>query len=190
MSMSRKNTIYLWSIILIVSCAGMSYATNVTAHKPMFVELWYELEPPYVDEMVENRLNVIITHGVTDTESHYVETVEIFINDVLIETHYYENQSSTTSLEANWHNQFELIYDGIIAVEDDHIRVVATCNIEGFYENEIHIGHPHIHHEHSFLNAIMPSIIITIGILFPLVWMHIKNKRMIRQSIILQRAFQ
>jgi len=69
--MLNKKTKCIWlsAFVLIVTFSAFSMMTPVTAHSPKFVDVKF-----YLPEQV---LSVYITHGVSDTSYHYIETVQI-----------------------------------------------------------------------------------------------------------------
>jgi hypothetical protein len=98
---------------------------SVYAHSPQDMVLAYD--------SVNQKLNVTITHNVVAPNDHYIETVEIYKNDVLI---HIENYTSQPSLST-----FTYSYD-IQAQPGDTIRVTAICSISGSITETITIGEP------------------------------------------------
>jgi hypothetical protein len=98
---------------------------KVLAHNPAGMTLEYDFSA--------QKLNVTITHNVADTNTHYIEKVEIWKNDVLEITRDYTSQPSTSS--------FTYSYD-ISAVDGDVLKVKGTCSISGSITREITVVEP------------------------------------------------
>jgi desulfoferrodoxin (superoxide reductase-like protein) len=95
---------------------------NVSAHPPSKLDLYYD------DEI--NELYVNITHSVT-TDDHYIDTIEIYINDLKYNTLSYDSQPSRTSFSYNYN---------ILAEDGDDIKVIAKCNQFGTLTRELTVG--------------------------------------------------
>ena len=118
----RKNKIYYINNILISFIILILISNTVFAHPPS------KLNSSYDDEI--NELIVNITHSVT-TDDHYIDTIELYINDVKYNTINYDSQPSRTSFSYNYN---------IIAEEGDNIKVIAECNQFGTLTRDILIG--------------------------------------------------
>jgi hypothetical protein len=112
-------------VLLIVSIILSTVIGSVYAHAPQDMVLSYD--------NVNQKLNVTITHNVVAPNDHYIETVEIYKNDVLI---HIENYTSQPTLST-----FTYGYD-IQAQPGDIIRVTAICSISGSITETITIGEP------------------------------------------------
>jgi len=157
--MSKKKIIFILSIFLIIGIT--STAQNVKAHRPILVDAWYYLEDEY--------LSVTFTHGVSDTEYHYVEKVEIKVNDVLVLTEYYTSQPAT--------NMFNYEYD-IEANDGDRIEVTATCSLGGSKTNpEQYAGVYWLEEKLPISSLIIPTMICAFIVLLPIILLVIIKKK-------------
>ena len=118
----RKNKIYYINNILISFIILILISNTVFAHPPS------KLNSSYDDEI--NELIVNITHSVT-TDDHYIDTIELYINDVKYNTLNYDNQRSRTSFSYNYN---------IIVEDGDTIKVIAKCNQFGTLTKELSVG--------------------------------------------------
>jgi desulfoferrodoxin (superoxide reductase-like protein) len=111
----------VFAVLMLV--ALKHFPTSVSAHSPSGIELNYDSET--------NTLSVDVTHSVSDTNTHYIEEIEIFLNDVLEEEKTYTSQESTSSMSDTFI---------IEATDGDVIKVKAYCNQFGSYEQSLVIG--------------------------------------------------
>jgi hypothetical protein len=98
---------------------------SVYAHSPQSMVLSYDI--------VNQKLNATITHNVVAPNDHYIETIEIYKNDVLI---HIENYTSQPTLST-----FTYVYD-IQAQAGDTLRVTAICSITGSITETITVSEP------------------------------------------------
>jgi hypothetical protein len=117
-----KNRLYKLNIILFCLFILFLIAQTVSAHPPSKVNLDY-------DDII-NELTVNITHSVT-TDDHYIDAIEIYINDVKYNALSYDSQPSRTSFSYNYN---------IIAEEGDDIKVIVICNQFGTLTKELTVG--------------------------------------------------
>jgi uncharacterized membrane protein YozB (DUF420 family)/desulfoferrodoxin (superoxide reductase-like protein) len=75
-------------------------------------------------------LTVSVNHDVKDPTTHYVNKIEIYIGASMVIERTYTEQSRD-----NYNERFTLRAD-----EDDEVRVVATCHIDGDIERKMTIG--------------------------------------------------
>ncbi|MCK5415757.1 MAG: hypothetical protein KAJ35_10285 [Thermoplasmata archaeon] len=75
-------------------------------------------------------LTVSINHDVKDPTTHYVTQIEVYIGATQVIERTFKEQPRD-----NYNERFNLR-----AVEDDEVRVVAYCNIEGSIEREMTVG--------------------------------------------------
>ena len=87
---------------------------GVSSHPPSISNLSYDAE--------NEQITVNISHGVSDTNSHYVESIEIKVDDVSKISESYTSQPSASS--------FSEIFD-LVVPEGALIEVTADCNQYG-----------------------------------------------------------
>jgi len=105
----------LISIIAIVSLLYVTSATlNVKAHSPADLTLDYDSNTEV--------LTVTIIHGVSDRNSHYIESVYITVNGSMVLNKLYTSQPTSST--------FSYTYN-ITANEGARIQVTATCIVGG-----------------------------------------------------------
>jgi desulfoferrodoxin (superoxide reductase-like protein) len=90
--------------------------------------------PPNELTIIYNdRLDILtasINHDVKDGKAHYVDMIKVYMNDALVIEREYELQERDS-----YNERFS-----IVASEGDVIRVVLTCNIEGFHDEQMEVG--------------------------------------------------
>lgn len=91
-----------------------STALKVRAHNPASILLDYNSNT--------EELTVTIIHGVSDPNSHYINSVYITVNGSMVLNELYTSQPTSST--------FSYIYI-IIANEGARIQVTATCNVGG-----------------------------------------------------------
>jgi hypothetical protein len=122
MNMVRKSKIL---VIFASVFMLMVISQAAIAHDPSDMDLEYNF---FTDE-----LSVTITHSVAAPNEHYIESVEIFKNDVSYLLMNYTSQPSLTT--------FTYTYD-VEAQDGDRIRVLAICSISGSITREITLDEP------------------------------------------------
>jgi hypothetical protein len=95
------------------------------AHDPQDMELEYNYE--------SQSLTVIITHNTPTPDSHFIESVEIYVNDTIYITMNYTSQPTTS--------KFSYFYD-VTADDGNVIKVIATCSISGNVSRELTVQMP------------------------------------------------
>lgn len=118
-----KYVNYLVICMLLISTIGLT--TNVFAHPPLDMELDYNLDT--------SELSVTITHETPGPSIHYVNKVDIEINDVIIISEDYTSQPTN--------NLFTYTYT-VNAEIGDIITVIAYCNIQGSISRSITVRDP------------------------------------------------
>jgi hypothetical protein len=103
------------------------FIVNTQAHSPSNIILDYNFSTQTLD--------VTITHSVSDVNSHYINEIKIWINDVEDQTETYTSQSSTSDHQDSF---------TVTAAHDDVIKVRATCSISGSFTDEITVSDPAI----------------------------------------------
>lgn len=105
-------------ILFIFSVVVNSYC--VSGHPASNVDLKYDFD--------DQKLNVTISHNTDDTNTHYIEKVEIYKNGVTIIEEDYTNQPSS--------NAFTLSFD--VSTDDgDVLKVETECSISGKTQDSI-----------------------------------------------------
>lgn len=103
--------------------AGIIYlAPSVDAHSPQSMSLDYDSEM--------SNLTVNITHVVANPTIHYIEKVEVFLNDLLFLTKDYDSQPT---------NDVVGYYYFIEGEPGDVINVISYCNVGGQAEDSYEI---------------------------------------------------
>jgi len=97
------------SAIVMLVIAVWFLAVPVAAHAPTAMR--FSFEP-------SGNLSVTITHPVDDPATHYVNNVQIRLNDKVISDYSYTNQPTKDTFTYTYH---------ITVQAGDEVRVVATC---------------------------------------------------------------
>ncbi len=114
LKIDKKNTLKIL-FAMIFTIGFLSAIPKITiAHSPNSMSLNYATQ--------SNALTVIINHSVNDNTTHYINLVEIWVNDQLNISQGYTSQPTT--------NEFTYMYS-ITTANGDEIKVTATCNIGG-----------------------------------------------------------
>ncbi len=95
------------------------------AHTPSSISMDYN----YSSNVLEFRVN----HAVSDVNTHYIELIEIFVNDVFNQSRPYTSQTTTSYHEDTF---------TVPADIGDVIKLVAYCNVAGSLTDEIVIEDP------------------------------------------------
>ena len=101
---------------------GFGFVSYVQGHSPSGMSLVYHTSTEILD--------VTITHSVSNLQTHFVESVDIFINDVLNHSEDYTSQPSNT---------FTYNYN-INATIGDTIKATAICNLGGSITSSITVS--------------------------------------------------
>ncbi|MFX0135737.1 MAG: hypothetical protein ACFFDN_18990 [Candidatus Hodarchaeota archaeon] len=171
--MSKKNIIFGLLIFLMI---GITLnILSVKADAPITMTMTYDYDRELGGQQ-NQILSVWITHGVSDPNSHYIETVAIEVNGSLVLTVPYTSQPT--------HNMFEYHYN-VIANMDGVINVTATCIRGGSLSESLDVGHPHIIELGSFSTALVPSIAFTILVIALVYFLpYLGKKRLYKKEII------
>ena len=97
----------------------------VVAHSPQSMTLDYNWDT--------QTLSVTISHSVSDPNSHYIENITVYKNDVKVASEAYTSQGSTSGASDTFN---------IAAVDGDVLRVWANCSVSGFIQDSITINEP------------------------------------------------
>jgi len=100
-----------------------NFTTPATSHSPSDLHLSYNTDT--------TTLTATFKHSVFDASTHYVDSVEIKLNEVIVETLYYTSQPTT--------NEFAYEYN-ISASEGDEFLVTGFCNQGGNIIQYLTIG--------------------------------------------------
>jgi len=113
-------------IVLFLTLAFSTvFAMQALAHPPQDMVLSYDLDT--------SSLDVTITHNSPASSAHYINQIDVFVNDELVLTQEYTSQPSTTT--------WTYTYD-IEAEVGDVIEVTAYCNIQGQISRSITVEDP------------------------------------------------
>lgn len=118
-----KSVKYIIICTLLISTIG--FTTTVLAHPPLDMELDYNLDI--------SELDVTITHETPAPSVHYINKVEIEVNDLIIISQDYNSQPTN--------DLFTYKYN-IDANVGDIITVTAFCNIQGLITRSITVSDP------------------------------------------------
>lgn len=106
------------SLICVIALVSLVFITSTTlivrAHNPADLDLDYNSNTEV--------LTVTILHGVSDPNSHYIESVHITVNGSTVLNELYTSQPTSST--------FSYMYN-ITASEGARIQVTATCNVGG-----------------------------------------------------------
>jgi hypothetical protein len=97
----------------------------VAAHTPASVSLDYNFQTQV--------LTVDVSHGVTDTGSHFIIQIVVEKNSMEFTTRSYTSQSSTTGMTDTFN---------VPAADGDVLRVTASCNFVGDAVNSLTVSDP------------------------------------------------
>ena len=116
-----NNKLKIFFTILFIFITLLSIQ-NVSAHPPSKLNLYYNED--------DSQLIVNITHVVSNSD-HFIESVEVKINDEEFDTYTYNSQSDNSMIS--------LLYD-ISANNGDVIEVKAICNQFGTLTKDLTVG--------------------------------------------------
>lgn len=102
-------------VIMFALLVSSIYTMPVEASEPEDIALVYDFD--------SQTLTVNVSHYVSNTKNHYIETIEIWKNDNSILNSSYTNQTF------NWG-----MYDSFTVATDvgDNLTVTATCSLQGY----------------------------------------------------------
>ncbi|MEA2069762.1 MAG: hypothetical protein U9O98_00575 [Asgard group archaeon] len=145
--------------------ALISIPAFISGHSPSTMSLSYDLQT--------NLLEVNISHSVSNTDNHYIESVEIWLNDVLNRSENYDSQPTT--------NSFSYEYT-ILANIGDEIEVIATCNQFGSMTRTLTVTNTTDTSSTPTNNAISISITSALSVILLFSGLMIVNRRKRNQS--------
>ncbi|ADQ14631.1 hypothetical protein [Halanaerobium hydrogeniformans] len=108
-------------VFLITAVIIFLFSLTAFSHPPADIEMAFELE--------NNILEASVTHRSQNNQDHFVEKVEIFLNDELMIKQDFLIQSNN--------DQQNLLYLMPGVVEGDTIKIIAYCNQFGSLEEEM-----------------------------------------------------
>ncbi len=117
-----KKKILKTSLILFIL---LILATSIKANSPSSIDLSYDYDTKILD--------VKVFHNVADANTHFIETLDIYVNDVLNISQGFTNQNTTSYLEVSF---------SISVYYGDTIKVTAICNIAGSATSQITVQAP------------------------------------------------
>lgn len=167
--MNKKKFLGVLSILLLIGIT--STALSASATNPEHLDLDYDFGT--------NDLSIYFIHGVTYTDKHYVNNIEVYLTHLNVTT--LEASESFTSQET--YNIVHLMYN-FVAVEGensstgDDILVIITCNLGGIFQKYLHLYPTPAGHEFEF-SSVVPAFIAGafIASIFALLPMLIKENR-------------
>ena len=135
----KKHIIFFCLLIF-----AFSSVTLTTAHTPEGMVLGFDFET--------DSLTVRVNHVVSDVDTHKIELIQVYVNNVINETMGYATQTTTA-----YHEDIFII----TAVHGDVIMVNATCNISGNIIDQITLDDPAIP-EYGFLVSLMFFVVASL----------------------------
>ncbi len=112
-------------VLTILGIMILVQGTPVSAHTPGAMTLSYDF--------ANQELTIVVSHSVTDVNSHYIIQVNIDKNSVDYLTRDYTSQNTTSQMSA--------IY-GVSAVHGDVLSVQAICSVSGSISRQITVVDP------------------------------------------------
>jgi len=125
--MHKGNAIRIASRVVVVAAALLIVLSSlpVVAHTPTSMTLEYNWDTQV--------LSVTISHSVSDPNTHHIENITVYKNDVKVDSKTYTSQESTTSASDDFN---------IAAVDGDILRVWAECSQGGTIQRTITVTEP------------------------------------------------
>ena len=118
-----KKSRPLFMIFTVIFVIAILCAVNIKAHSPSGMKISYDMD--------EKSIDAEITHSVSNPNTHYVNKIEVRINDELYGTFEFSNQSGSS---------FTHKLDSIEASVGDEIEVKAICNQGGQMTRTLTVG--------------------------------------------------
>ncbi len=128
-------------IVLLILSLTIYFAGSSRAHSPTSIEIDYDFETSI--------LTVTVYHSVTEPDIHYINQIDVWVNDILNTTEYYSRQFETTY-------QYDTF--NITANHSDTIKIKAHCNVSGSLIDEFILQDPVI----PEFGIIIPLILFTL----------------------------
>lgn len=111
--------------VFVVFVAATMAPVSVAAHAPSNMTLIYDWNL--------QELTVTISHSVADPNTHYVENITVFKNDIKIASSLYTSQESSSTASDIF---------AVAATDGDVLRVWAECVLGGTRENTLTVSEP------------------------------------------------
>jgi desulfoferrodoxin (superoxide reductase-like protein) len=118
---TKQLMIALFAAFMLVTLTY--FPRSVNAHSPSGITLDYDTET--------NTLSVDVNHDVSNPNTHFIEKIEVYLNDVLEEERTYTSQETASSKSDTFN---------IEAIAGDVFKVIAYCNQFGSYEQSLVIS--------------------------------------------------
>lgn len=118
----QKKSLILLGCILLIGIMGSSFPL-VAGNPPSSIVLSYD--------STLQILSAEFTHNVGDPNTHYIATVEIQKNSVVVDTQTYSSQPTSST--------FTYTYS-MAAQDGDVLKVTATCNVAGSLSNSLTVS--------------------------------------------------
>ena len=119
----RTKRLAIGCLTTVILVALAIFPNLVSAHSPSGMDLAYNSDT--------DTLTVTVQHSVTDPNSHYIEKIEIYKNDVLEIERTYTSQESSSQKSDTF---------SVDAVDGDVLKATAICNIAGSITRDLTIG--------------------------------------------------
>lgn len=152
--MTKNKFIYLISIFLVIGI--ISTAVNAKATNPEHFNLDYDFDT--------DTLEIFIVHGVTYPDEHYVNYIEIEVingSQVVTQT-VTDSFTNQETYNINFYSYNVVAEWGDDSSTGDTIRVIATCNLEGYFEKNLYLFPTPKGHEFPFVSVIPAFIVGTL----------------------------
>ena len=114
-------------LILGILSVSVLFVSLSQAHSPSNIVIDYNFDSEI--------LTVTVNHAVSDPDTHYINQIDVWINDVFNTTEYYTRQFETT---------YQIDTFNITASHGDTIKIKAHCNISGSLIDEFTLQDPAI----------------------------------------------
>lgn len=112
--------------ILVAITLFLGISINLSAHSPSDIEMNFDNET----EMI----NVKVMHQVQSVDKHFVEKIEVYLNDTLSIVQHFRRQEENEYQKAGY-----MMFEAEI---EDRITVKAYCSIHGMRSQELIIEAP------------------------------------------------
>ncbi|MCE7741041.1 MAG: hypothetical protein GOP50_01160 [Candidatus Heimdallarchaeota archaeon] len=114
-------------ILLMIISLSIFFIGQTQAHSPASIEIEYNFDTDI--------LTVRVNHIVSDPDTHYINQIDVWVNDVFNTTETYSRQFETT---------FQIDTFNITANQGDVIKIKAFCNVSGSLIDEFTLQDPAI----------------------------------------------
>ncbi|MHA1198668.1 MAG: hypothetical protein ACTSQF_04875 [Candidatus Heimdallarchaeaceae archaeon] len=111
--------------LLAVISLSIFFVSAVQAHSPTNIVIDYNFDT--------NVLTVTVNHAVSEPDTHYINQIDVWVNDILNTTEMYSRQFSTA---------YQIDTFNITANHGDVIKIKAHCNVSGSLISEFTLQDP------------------------------------------------